>query len=43
MEAGAHRAKYGGSSVKDADRIRAVAGRIAARHREGHELAVVVS
>ncbi|MBE3563134.1 MAG: aspartate kinase [Hydrogenibacillus schlegelii] len=35
--------KYGGSSVKDADRIRAVAARIAARHREGHELAVVVS
>lgn len=35
--------KYGGSSVKDAERIRAVAARIAERWRQGDELIVVVS
>ncbi len=35
--------KYGGTSVGDAERIRNVAGRIAARHRSGDRLVVVVS
>lgn len=35
--------KYGGSSVKDVDRIRAVARRVAARHDAGNQLVVVVS
>ena len=35
--------KYGGSSVATADRIRAVAERIAARAADGHEVVAVVS
>src|SRR5918992_674730 len=35
--------KYGGSSVADAERIRAVAGRIAARRRDGDDVVAVVS
>ncbi|MCC5841079.1 MAG: aspartate kinase [Opitutales bacterium] len=35
--------KYGGTSVKDLDRIRAVADRIAASHRAGDQVVVVVS
>lgn len=35
--------KYGGSSVKDADRIRAVAERIARRKRNGDDVVAVVS
>ncbi|MFN7227950.1 MAG: aspartate kinase, partial [Synechococcaceae cyanobacterium] len=35
--------KFGGTSVADAGRIQAVAGRIAARREEGHELVIVVS
>jgi len=35
--------KYGGSSVKDAERIQVVAGRIAEEAREGHQVVVVVS
>jgi aspartate kinase len=35
--------KYGGSSLADADRIRHVAGRIAAEHATGSSLVVVVS
>jgi len=38
-----HVHKYGGSSVADTGRIRAVAGRIAAHWREGRRLVVVVS
>jgi aspartate kinase len=35
--------KYGGTSVADADRIRKVAGRVAAAHRAGKSVVVVVS
>ncbi len=35
--------KYGGSSVADIDRIRKVAGMVAAVRREGYDMAVVVS
>ena len=35
--------KFGGTSVADIDRLRAVAGRIKAAHRAGDRLAVVVS
>jgi aspartate kinase len=35
--------KFGGTSVGDADRIRNVARRVAATHRRGHEVVVVVS
>jgi aspartate kinase len=35
--------KYGGTSVGDADRIRNVARRLAARHKDGNEVVVVVS
>jgi aspartate kinase len=35
--------KYGGSSVANADRIRAVAQRIARRKQEGHDVVAVVS
>ena len=35
--------KYGGTSVADAERIQSVAQRIAARHRAGDKLVVVVS
>jgi aspartate kinase len=35
--------KYGGTSVGDADRIRAVAEHVANTRREGHEVVVVVS
>ncbi len=35
--------KYGGTSVGDADRIRNVARRLAARHKDGHRVVVVVS
>lgn len=35
--------KYGGSSVASAERIRAVASRIAARKAEGHDVVAVVS
>ncbi|MBI2760561.1 MAG: aspartate kinase [Chloroflexi bacterium] len=35
--------KYGGSSVANADRIRNVAGRVAARRAAGNEMVVVVS
>jgi len=35
--------KYGGSSVANPERIRAVAGRVAEGHRAGHRLVVVVS
>jgi aspartate kinase len=35
--------KYGGTSVADADRIRAVARRVAETHEAGHEVVVVVS
>jgi aspartate kinase len=35
--------KFGGTSVADLDRIRAVANRVAATLREGHQVAVVVS
>ena len=35
--------KYGGSSVADADRIRAVAAKVAARCQSGERIVVVVS
>ncbi|HTA92257.1 MAG TPA: aspartate kinase, partial [Polyangiaceae bacterium] len=35
--------KYGGSSVADAEKIRLVAGHIAATQRAGHRVVVVVS
>ena len=35
--------KFGGTSVADTERIRAVARRIAASREEGHELVIVVS
>lgn len=35
--------KYGGSSVADIDKIRQVAGMVAAVRRQGHDMAVVVS
>ena len=35
--------KYGGTSVANAERIKNVAGRIAARRAEGHQMVVVVS
>jgi aspartate kinase len=35
--------KYGGTSVGDADRIRNVARRLAARHKDGNQVVVVVS
>src|SRR5438105_2489925 len=35
--------KYGGTSVADADRIRAVAERVVAAKREGYDVVVVVS
>lgn len=35
--------KYGGSSVADADRIKNIARRVAARHKAGDKLVVVVS
>ncbi len=35
--------KYGGTSVGDADRIRNVARRLAARHKDGDQVVVVVS
>jgi aspartate kinase len=35
--------KFGGTSVADIDRIRRVAARVARTHREGHQVAVVVS
>ena len=35
--------KFGGTSVADLNRIRAVADRVAATVREGHQVAVVVS
>lgn len=35
--------KYGGSSLADVGRVRAVAGDVVARHRQGHRVAVVVS
>lgn len=35
--------KYGGSSVKDAERMKRVARRIAARKKQGHQVVVVVS
>ena len=35
--------KYGGTSVADTDRIKAVAARAAAIHANGHSLVVVVS
>jgi aspartate kinase len=35
--------KYGGTSVADADRMRAVAENVAFTHRQGHELVIVVS
>lgn len=35
--------KYGGTSVADPERIRGVAARICAAHRDGHDLVVVVS
>jgi len=35
--------KYGGTSVKDLDRIRAVAARVKRAHDEGHSIVVVVS
>jgi aspartate kinase len=35
--------KYGGSSVKDVDRIKAVAGRVAERYDRGNQMVVVVS
>ena len=35
--------KYGGSSVADADRIRAVAERVQRTHDAGNEVVVVVS
>ena len=35
--------KFGGTSVGDTDRIRAVANRIKAYYEHGHQLAVVVS
>src|SRR5688572_4342234 len=35
--------KYGGTSVADADRMRAVADHIARTHRHGDEVVVVVS
>src|SRR5437588_11965392 len=35
--------KYGGSSVKDVARIKAVAERVAQRHADGNRLVVVVS
>ena len=36
-------AKFGGTSVADLDRIRAVASRIKREHESGHQIAVVVS
>ncbi len=36
-------AKFGGTSVADLDRIRAVAARVKREHEAGHEIAVVVS
>jgi aspartate kinase len=36
-------AKFGGTSVADLDRIRAVAARIKREHESGHQIAVVVS
>jgi aspartate kinase len=36
-------AKFGGTSVADLDRIRAVADRVRREHEAGHEIAVVVS
>lgn len=36
-------AKFGGTSVADLDRIRAVAARIRREHESGHQIAVVVS
>ena len=35
--------KYGGTSVADADRIRAVADRVTDAKRAGHDIVVVVS
>ncbi|MEQ9198607.1 MAG: aspartate kinase, partial [Rhodospirillales bacterium] len=35
--------KFGGTSVADIDRIKAVAQRVRAEWEKGHELAVVVS
>ena len=35
--------KYGGTSVADADRIRAVADHVVRTRRRGHEVIVVVS
>jgi aspartate kinase len=35
--------KFGGSSVADADRIKNVAGRVAAKRKQGHRVVVVVS
>src|ERR1700689_577438 len=35
--------KYGGTSVGDAERIRAVAAHVASTRRDGHEVVVVVS
>ncbi|HLY65016.1 MAG TPA: aspartate kinase, partial [Chloroflexota bacterium] len=35
--------KYGGSSVKDVERIKAVAKRVAAHHEAGNQMVVVVS
>ncbi len=35
--------KYGGSSLADADRIKGVAGRIAAAQDDGHKVVAVVS
>ncbi len=36
-------AKFGGTSVADLDRIRAVAARVKREHEAGHQIAVVVS
>ena len=35
--------KYGGSSVKDTDRIKNVANRVAEHRRQGDQIVVVVS
>ena len=35
--------KYGGTSVGDADRIKRVAARVAAAHKAGNQVVVVVS
>jgi len=35
--------KYGGTSVADADRIRAVADHVARTHKQGNDVVVVVS